>query len=80
MSEERSWGLDTIVEKKLKGLEDIGHQEAGNALFRNIDQGTKRSDEVILCVKQHRSSDINGTAVWKKFPGCNLIHRIRNSS
>lgn len=26
--EERYRGLDTTVEKKLKGLEDIGHQEA----------------------------------------------------
>jgi hypothetical protein len=46
----RSWGLDTTVEKKLKGLEDIGHQGAGNAWLSNFDQGTKRKDEVILCV------------------------------
>jgi hypothetical protein len=26
--EESSWGLDTTDEKKLKDLEDIGHQEA----------------------------------------------------
>jgi hypothetical protein len=43
--------LDTTVEKKLKGLEGIGHEEAGNVLHNNIDQGTKRRDEV-LCVKE----------------------------
>jgi hypothetical protein len=33
-----------------------------------------------VCKIEHRSSDISGTAVWKKFPGCNLTHRIRGSS
>jgi hypothetical protein len=33
-----------------------------------------------VCKTEHRSSDISGTPVWKKFSGHNLTHRIRGSS
>jgi len=47
----------------------------------NFDQGTRGEMKLYdMCKTEHRNCDISGTAVWTKFPGHSLTHRIRDSS